>query len=520
MCVTRWTGLVLALLASRVVAAPIPAIAYHDIVDRRGADEFAVTREEFRRQMAYLRAEGYIPVSLRQLDAARRGETPLPPKAVLLSFDDGLASFASHALPVLREYGYPAVLAVVTAWIDGRATPEHYRGRFLSWTDLRQIAARGDIEIISHSDNLHRGLRANPQGNLAPAVVTREYRSPGRYEPEEEFRKRVGADLARSHERLLAELKRSPMAIAWPYGQYDAVLIDEAERLGMKCHLTLEDEPTDIKGLPRINRATFHRYRRLSDFADMLTWRKWRSQQQRFVELSLDGFAGLAPAGQEQRLSALLARLELLRVNGVVVRPFTADFKQAFFPNPRVPVAADLLNRVLHQIRARVHVDHLYLRIPVLHATDSVGPVYRELARLNRFSGILIDGTVETSDAQALAKLFRHYNPSVKIGVAAGIPKLSDIDLVWSEISAGDADDAIEARAHSILTTNGRALFLLQRPAGLTDDKLVSAMQALRRAGARHYGFSNDEYAQDRPALARIVPELRAHVVAPENGDP
>lgn len=516
----RWAVLVLALVAARAVAAPIPAIAYHDIVEQRGADEFSVTHDEFRRQMAYLRAEGYTPVSLRQLDAARRGDAALPPKPVLLSFDDGLASFASHALPVLREYGYPAVLSVVTAWVDGRAAPEHYRGRLLSWDELRRIAARGDVEIISHSDNLHRGLRANPQGNLAPAVVTREYRGAGRYESEEEFRQRVRADLARSRERLLAELKHAPVAIAWPYGQYDSVLIGEAERLGMTYHLTLEDEPTDLKSLPRIHRSTFHRYRRLADFGDMLTLRKWRSQQQRFVELSLDGFAGLAPADQERRLSALLTRLELLRVNAVVIRPFTADHTGAFFQNPNVPVVADVLNRVLHQIQARVHVNHVYLRIPVLRRPDIVWPAYRELARLNRFSGVLIDGAMESADAPALATLFRYHNPSAKIGMAAGVSGFTGMDLAWAEFSTTDTDDVIEARALTILAANSRALFLLQRPPGLADDKLVSAMQALRRAGARHYGYSNDDYAHDRPALARIGPELRAHVIVPANGDP
>jgi len=513
MCSKRSLALWLALLATRVAAAPIPAIAYHDIVEQRGADEFAVTVAEFQQQMEYLHDEGYTPISLRQLDAAHRGVATLPHKPVLLSFDDGLASFEHYALPVLRNYGYPVLLAVVSAWVDGRAAPEHYSGRLLSWDALRQIAARGDVEIISHSDNLHRGLRSNPQGNLAPAGITREYSAQGRYESEAEFRQRVRADLTHARQRLLTNLKHAPLAIAWPYGQCDAILIEEAAKLGMTYHLTLEDSPSQLEDLPRINRTTFYRYRRLADFDNMLTLHKWHRQQQRFVEVALDEFAGLTPKAQEQRLSALLARLELLRVNGVIVRPFSHDTTKAFFPNPRVPLATEMLNRVLHQIRARLHVDHLYLRLPVLPDAKTRSAVYRELARLNRFSGIMVEGTPPIAEASALVALFRRYNPTVQIGFSVDALQPAGADFVWTEFAATDPAAIIEKRATAVLAGGGRVLFVLQRPSELVDAQLVAAMQALRRAGALHYGYSNDEFIGDRPALTSISRELNAHVI-------
>ncbi len=42
----------------------------------------------------------------------------LPPKAVLLTFDDGYLSFYTRVYPLLRAFNYPAVLGVVGAWID------------------------------------------------------------------------------------------------------------------------------------------------------------------------------------------------------------------------------------------------------------------------------------------------------------------------------------------------------------------------------------------------------------------
>ncbi len=492
------------------VSVAIPAIVYHDIVERRDSDPYTVTPDDFKRQMRYLKEEGYTPVSLRRLEQARRGASPLPAKPVLLTFDDGLESFATQALPVLKEHGYPAVLAIITAWVDGRAAPEEYHGRLLSWDALRKIRDAGNVEIVSHSDNLHHGLRSNPQGNKAPAIIAREYRQSGGYESEEEFRARIRRDLTRSVDRMRAELTLSPPAIVWPYGQYDAVTVEEATRLGMTYHLTLDAEPTQIETLPRINRATFYRYRRLADFHEMLTFRRYRTEQLRFVEIALDGLDGLTAEERERRLSALLARLELLRVNTVLIQPFNADRSAAFFPNAAVPVATDMLSRVIQQIRVRNRVPHILLRLP-----DKVPlGAYRELARLNRFAGAVIMER-EPAQVEVLAGLLRYYNPAVSIGYT--VPAVNaDFSLV--ELDASAQEEVIESRARTALVGGGRVLFLLRRAQGLADAPLAAAMRALRRAGAWHYGYDNDDAVGNHPALARIVPELHAHTSSGDGG--
>lgn len=488
----------------------IPAIAYHDIVERRSSDDYAVTLDEFKQQMRYLKTQGYTPVSLKRLEEARRGAAALPEKPVLLTFDDGLASFSSHALPVLREYDYPAIFSIVTAWVDGRTVPENYHGRLLSWEELRAIHDAGNVEIVSHSDDLHRGLPSNPMGNQAPAVIARVYREAGGYESEDKFRDRIRTDLARSVQRMREELKLSPMAIAWPYGKYDAVTVEEAARLGMRYHLTLDEEPTRFGMLPRINRATFHRYRRLADFDAMLSFQKYRTEQLRFVEIALDGFIGRTADEQERRLSALLARLELLHVNAVVMQPFSADFRNAFFVNVAMPVSADVLSRVIQQIWARNRIGHVYLRLP-----DSVSlAAYRELARLNRFAGAIVTGT-DAAKADALATLLRYHNPAVKIGFTA---PSAGADFEWIELDAAAEEAAIESKARAALAGGNRVLFALKRAARLPDERLAAAMRALRRGGARHYGFDNDDAAHDAPALRRITPELRAHAIGNEGG--
>ncbi|RBH36737.1 poly-beta-1,6-N-acetyl-D-glucosamine N-deacetylase, partial [Pseudomonas sp. MWU13-2860] len=103
-------------------------IAYHDIEDRDPDQAVvAVRTERMIEQLAWLRENGYKPVTVDQIMAARKGGPELPPKAILLSFDDGYSSFYTRVLPVLRAYNWHALLAPVGTWID---TPSNQRVDF------------------------------------------------------------------------------------------------------------------------------------------------------------------------------------------------------------------------------------------------------------------------------------------------------------------------------------------------------------------------------------------------------
>ena len=67
-----------------------------------------------RRQLEYL-ATHYRVISLQQLEAG-----PIPPRAVVITFDDGYRSVYDNALPLLRERGMPATMYLVAATQRGR----------------------------------------------------------------------------------------------------------------------------------------------------------------------------------------------------------------------------------------------------------------------------------------------------------------------------------------------------------------------------------------------------------------
>ncbi len=73
-----------------------------------------------------------------------------PVQPVAVTFDDGTADFADHAVPVLVRTGVPATLYVATDFVEsGRPFP--HDGVPLSWAGLRDVVSTGMVTIGSHT---------------------------------------------------------------------------------------------------------------------------------------------------------------------------------------------------------------------------------------------------------------------------------------------------------------------------------------------------------------------------------
>ncbi len=154
---------VLALLTSLLLASPtsvgaerapaqeplrVPILVYHGIYphkpgDAKSKQAFDVSPESFADQMRYLRDHDIPVVSLSALMDALEGKGSLPPRAVVLTFDDGWETQYVHAVPLLRQYGFTATFFVFTHAI-GR------NDRYFTWDQLRGMQQAG-MTIGSHT---------------------------------------------------------------------------------------------------------------------------------------------------------------------------------------------------------------------------------------------------------------------------------------------------------------------------------------------------------------------------------
>jgi len=94
---------------------PVPILVYHHVVEKpRGPRLVCMSVRLFRKQMAWLARNRYQAVTLRRVYDAWTGRAILPPKPVVLTFDDGYADQVRNAAPVLRGYHWPAELDLVS----------------------------------------------------------------------------------------------------------------------------------------------------------------------------------------------------------------------------------------------------------------------------------------------------------------------------------------------------------------------------------------------------------------------
>jgi peptidoglycan/xylan/chitin deacetylase (PgdA/CDA1 family) len=134
----------------------VPVLMYHYIsVPPPSADrirvDLSVTPHNFERQLQFLKANGYATVSLADVHAYLSQGKPLPPRAIVLTFDDGYLDAYRNAFPLLKKYGMCGTFFITTDFINYR-NPEH-----LTWKMVREMADAG-MSIESHA-RTHRDLR-------------------------------------------------------------------------------------------------------------------------------------------------------------------------------------------------------------------------------------------------------------------------------------------------------------------------------------------------------------------------
>ncbi|MFF7458373.1 polysaccharide deacetylase family protein [Kitasatospora sp. NPDC008115] len=201
-------------------------LMYHSVaVEKEDPYQLTVSPERFAEQIAWLHRRGRRGVSVRELMRARAAGRA--DRLVGLTFDDGYADFARHAVPILQAYGFTAT-AYVVADLLGRANDwdaEGPRKTLLTVQEVTDLAAAG-WEIGSHGLG-HRALPGLPADVLA--AQTRESR------------------------RVLEEVVGGPVTgFCYPYGAVDLAATQAVRDAGYDYACAIAHSPlTGRYALPR-----------------------------------------------------------------------------------------------------------------------------------------------------------------------------------------------------------------------------------------------------------------------------
>jgi peptidoglycan/xylan/chitin deacetylase (PgdA/CDA1 family) len=198
-------------------------MTYHSL-DESGS-VISVPPQLFRRQMEALAAGRTRVVPLAQIVES--------PGAVAITFDDGFANFAEHAVPVLQDLSLPATVFVVSGY-SGRSndwpsqSSEVPRLPLMSWSTLRDLPP--PISIGAHTIN-HPDLRTSSKQEIASEIEGSR----------SEIEQRTG---------------RPVNAFAYPYGgvnAHAAAVVRERVGLGCGTQLRFVDPGSDRAVLPRLD---------------------------------------------------------------------------------------------------------------------------------------------------------------------------------------------------------------------------------------------------------------------------
>jgi peptidoglycan/xylan/chitin deacetylase (PgdA/CDA1 family) len=194
----------------------IPVLAYHGINDQN--DTYSVSRRTFASHMEMLHRSGFRAITIQQYVRFLKGDRKgLPPRPVLITFDDGRLDSYRGADKVLARFDFRATMFVIAHDAD------HAKNFYLNWDDLRRMARGGNWDIQEHAGEGHYEVRVDAHGRKGPFYAYRRYTKEG-LESFEQYKARVTRDVLWGMRRLSEEVPGfAPLSFALPFGNFGQV---------------------------------------------------------------------------------------------------------------------------------------------------------------------------------------------------------------------------------------------------------------------------------------------------------
>ncbi len=216
----------------------VTILLYHKFDEPRSPST-SVSSELLRAHLQYLKEHNYNIISIEQFLNYIETGTPIPPKPVIITIDDGYRSVYERAFPVLKEYEAPFTVFLYMEAVD--RFPD-----YMTKAQLREMSLYRGVTFGNHSYSHSRF---------------------GRQKDVTSFQR----DMQRSEERFLQIFGHRPVLYAYPYGEYNASMVRILKERGYRAAFTQDPFTagcsTDRFLIPRVPLVgTWARIEKLEEF--------------------------------------------------------------------------------------------------------------------------------------------------------------------------------------------------------------------------------------------------------------
>ena len=227
-------------------------LCYHRVLPRglsSQSNPYAITKEQFRDQMALLAREKFTSLTLEEFHEAIQGGRPFPRRAVLITFDDGFGDIYSAAWPIACRFGIKLNLFLCTGLLAGEQVygldepPISPRAPNAKMADFSQALTWGEVRVMSAA-------------GVGVGFHTHAHQNQARLSPTE-----ISADATKGIALFTKQLGTRPMFFAFPYGHfgsYSAEAMSVLKEHGIQLFFTTELGRTPPNSQGAISRIVLH----------------------------------------------------------------------------------------------------------------------------------------------------------------------------------------------------------------------------------------------------------------------
>ncbi len=233
----------------------VPIVMYHSIMKKsKQMGKYVITPTELENDLIYLKNHGYTSINMTELINYVYNDGQLPPKPVIITFDDGNLNNYIYGKPLLQKYEMKAVISIIgnysEAFSSSPAPTSDPNYAHVSWDQIKEMSDSGYFEIQNHTYSLHS--------------ITKKRNGAKRNKGEslENYKNVLFKDVAKLQDKLTEVTGIKPNTFTYPYGAISKESKDMLKEMGFQASLSCfegvniinKNKPDILFSLKRNNR--------------------------------------------------------------------------------------------------------------------------------------------------------------------------------------------------------------------------------------------------------------------------